>query len=392
MCFLRGDGIDLAQRERRRNSGRSSAGCSDAWVSLILVGHNEEDALEKCLRSLKEQSYTDFETVIVSDGSTDRMSAVSRQLVKRGLADRVLSTDLRGGKSSGINLACRMSRGDIIINVDCDCSFDRYAIEHLVRALDDPSVAAACGDVAPRNADESNIAQFQEIEYLQSISVGKRLGNAIDQVVCASGGSAPFAEPRSTMSAASTSAAARIWMLRCACVRRIGRSSTHRRRSATPMFPPRRSNIYASGCAGSATRSGSATASILPLSGPSQVALMCLSCCTSSNLILFNLIAAAAFPFYLLWLFAVYGSLTPMILVAAQAGLLFLDISTFLLAAWVTPKVNSLRLLPFVVGYSIFNGIFMRLFRLTAYVQEWIFNASSADPYSPAKVQLLRRW
>ena len=45
-----------------------------------------------------------------------------------------------------------------------------------------------------------------------------------------------------------------------------------------------------------------------------------------------------------------------------------------------------------MVGYSIFNGVFMRFFRLTAYLQEWVFNASSADTYSPFKVQLLRRW
>ena len=49
-------------------------------VSVILIGHNEEDALEACVRSLHEQSFNQFEIVIVSDGSTDRMSEVSRHL------------------------------------------------------------------------------------------------------------------------------------------------------------------------------------------------------------------------------------------------------------------------------------------------------------------------
>ncbi len=161
-------------------------------VSVILVGHNEEDALEACVRSLHEQSIQNFEIVIVSDGSTDRMVEVAQSLVKQGLATKVLSTSLRGGKSSGINLACAYASGDIIINVDCDCSFDRYAFEYLLRPFSDPAVGAVCGDIAPRNSDASVISQFQEIEYLQSIAVGKRIASAVNQVVCASGAFSAF--------------------------------------------------------------------------------------------------------------------------------------------------------------------------------------------------------
>lgn len=38
------------------------------------------------------------------------------------------------------------------------------------------------------------------------------------------------------------------------------------------------------------------------------------------------------------------------------------------------------------------SNVFMRLIRLTAYVQEWVFNASSKDNYVPRKVHLMRRW
>ena len=161
-------------------------------VSIILVGHNEAESIEACVRSLREQSFNDFEVVIVSDGSTDRMSRISQALVKKGYATRIISTDLRGGKASGINLACREAKGDILINVDCDCSFDRYAIENLLVPFLDPAVGAACGDIAPRNSHASIVAQFQEIEYLQSISVGKRIAGALDQVVCVSGAFGAF--------------------------------------------------------------------------------------------------------------------------------------------------------------------------------------------------------
>jgi hypothetical protein len=54
--------------------------------------------------------------------------------------------------------------------------------------------------------------------------------------------------------------------------------------------------------------------------------------------------------------------------------------------------VKSFRLLPYLVGYSVFNGFFMRFFRLAAYLQEWLFDASSSDTFSPSKVRLVRRW
>jgi cellulose synthase/poly-beta-1,6-N-acetylglucosamine synthase-like glycosyltransferase len=138
-------------------------------VSVIVAGLNEAEAIEKCVLSLRAQSFKDLEIVIVSDGSTDRMPQIARDLVRWGLADKAFSSDLRCGKSSGVNLAFRFSSGDIVINVDCDCSYDRFAIERIVAAFDDSSVGAACGDIVPRNGGASVIAAFQVIEYISNI-------------------------------------------------------------------------------------------------------------------------------------------------------------------------------------------------------------------------------
>ena len=95
-------------------------------------------------------------------------------------------------------------------------------------------------------------------------------------------------------------------------------------------------------------------------------------------------------PFYILWLFATYGDLAFVILLAAQIGLLAIDLTTFLLAAYTTPKAKAASFLPFIFGYSIFNGLFMRFIRVAAYLQEWIFRASYRDSYVPDKVHQVR--
>src|SRR5271169_5930162 len=177
---------------RRRAAGRLHASDAPRTISVVIVGHNEADSLDLCVRSLREQSLKGFEIVIVSDGSSDRMAAVASRLVKEGLADRALATDLRGGKASGVNLAIRASSGQIIINVDCDCSYDRFAIENIVKPFSDPTVGAVCGDIVPRNGNGSLVARFQEIEYAYTLSVGKRIAASVEQVNCVSGAFGAF--------------------------------------------------------------------------------------------------------------------------------------------------------------------------------------------------------
>lgn len=361
-------------------------------VSVILVGHNEEDALEACVRSLKEQSFTAFEIVVVSDGSTDKMVKVARSLVQRGMADRVLSTDLRGGKSSGINLAWRVASGDIVINVDCDCSFDRFAIEHLVRALDDPCVGAVCGDVAPRNGGASVIAQFQEIEYLQSISVGKRMANAIDQVVCASGAFSAFR--RAALDDVSGFDVGggedldvtlrmrnRGWRIAYApeaiCYTDVPTTAFQYIRQRLRW---ERDAIW--------IRYRKHTRLLNPFDPAFRLA----EAFHQWDFLLFNVAAAFVFPAYLIWLAVMYGSFTPAILIGMQIGLLALDVLILAIAAWTTGRDVFWRNLLYLPGYSMFMTYVMRPVRLLAYVDEWAFSGSHRDNYTPIKVRLERPW
>jgi len=380
-------GMTLRSRSGDWLPGECEADKTTPSVSIVLVGHNEEDALEACVRSLQEQSYTDFEIVIVSDGSTDRMSAVARSLVQRGLAARILSTDLRGGKSSGINLAWRMAAGDIIINVDCDCSFDRFAIEHLVRGLDDPRVGAVCGDVAPRNAQASVMAQFQEIEYLQSISVGKRMANAIDQVVCASGAFSAFR--RSALEDVGGGEDLDVTLR----MRRNGWRIAYAPEAVCYTDVPTTAFQYIR------QRLRWERDAIwiryrkhMRALNPFSPAFRPWEAFHQWDFLLFNVAAAFAFPIYLLWLAVQYGSFTPAILIAMQIGLLALDVLVLAVAAWTTGRPVFWRNLPYLPGYSIFMTYVMRPVRLLAYIDEWAFSGSHRDNYTPIKVRLERPW
>ena len=90
------------------------------------------------------------------------------------MIDLFLRNGTRGGKASAANLALRFSKGEYIVHLDADCSFDRDAIENiLVPFFLDPKIGAVGGNVKVRNYADSLCTRLQAIEYLKTISVGR---------------------------------------------------------------------------------------------------------------------------------------------------------------------------------------------------------------------------
>ena len=48
-------------------------------VSIIVPVYNGEKSIERCLRSIQNQSYTNIEVIVVNDGSTDHTEKVIKK-------------------------------------------------------------------------------------------------------------------------------------------------------------------------------------------------------------------------------------------------------------------------------------------------------------------------
>lgn len=143
-------------------------------VSVIIPGKNEGKHIYKLARSLNEQTYKNFELIIVDDGSDDDTPIICKDLQKHGFIDLFLRNDVRGGKASAANLALRYTKGKYIIHFDADCSFNRDAIENvLVPFYYNPKIGAVGGNLEVRNTDESLATTLQTIEYMKSITTGR---------------------------------------------------------------------------------------------------------------------------------------------------------------------------------------------------------------------------
>lgn len=161
-------------RRQRLLEARNALLAENPLVSIIVPGKNEGKHIFKLANSLKEQTYKNFEFIVVDDGSDDDTAVICGSLIKNGLITMFLSNKVRGGKASAANLALRYTKGKYIVHMDADCSFDVDAVENiLVPFYYDKKIGAVGGDVQVRNFRESLCATLQSLEYTDTISVGR---------------------------------------------------------------------------------------------------------------------------------------------------------------------------------------------------------------------------
>ncbi len=166
--------ITAVFRKKRVREGRNLFWAEKPLISIIVPGKNEGKHIFKLANSLKEQTYQNFELIVIDDGSDDETRAICNSLKKNGLIDIFLSNDVRGGKASAANLGLRYSSGKYIIHMDADCSYDRDAVENIIVPFYyDEKLGAVGGDVQVRNYRESLCASLQAIEYTDTISIGR---------------------------------------------------------------------------------------------------------------------------------------------------------------------------------------------------------------------------
>jgi len=111
-------------------------------VSVILVGHNTEHYLTKCLVSLVKTSYPNFEIIYVDNGSTDGSARCFQTYVHgRG---RLVKLDRNYGFTLANNIGAQSAGGEYLVFLNVDTVVDDRWLDELVSALEkDPAVGAA---------------------------------------------------------------------------------------------------------------------------------------------------------------------------------------------------------------------------------------------------------
>jgi glycosyltransferase involved in cell wall biosynthesis len=119
------------------------------FVSIVVTTFNEEKYIEKCLRSLRNQSYPCKEIIVVDSESTDRTVEIAKKY-----ADKVVVK--RCSIPEGRNIGAKESRGNLLLFVDADVILAPNWIDAAIPHLGDNRVVAVYGDLFPAESGVKN--------------------------------------------------------------------------------------------------------------------------------------------------------------------------------------------------------------------------------------------
>lgn len=110
-------------------------------ISIIIPNYNGKEFLGPCLAALSKQTYTDFEIIVVDNGSTDR----SVDFLKQNYPQvKLISLPENMGFSYAVNRGIEQSKGKYIALLNNDTKTDKRWLAEVVRVLEDNKEAGFC--------------------------------------------------------------------------------------------------------------------------------------------------------------------------------------------------------------------------------------------------------
>ena len=114
-----------------------------AKISIVVPIYKVEKYLEHCIDSIFNQSFDDFELILVDDGSPERSGMICDEIALRAddsiLTNTIVIHQKNGGlsaaRNSGIEWALKCSNSEWIVFIDSDDYLHKQFLEHLIESV-----------------------------------------------------------------------------------------------------------------------------------------------------------------------------------------------------------------------------------------------------------------
>lgn len=131
-------------------------------ISIVVPVYKSEKFLFECVESIMKQTYTDFELILVDDGSPDNCGIICDKLAKE--YDNIYVIHKKnGGASSARNVGIEISHGDFLMFVDSDDTIEKNMLERLFYVQQQTNADVVGSLLHPQR-------QFTDVDYQQYTS------------------------------------------------------------------------------------------------------------------------------------------------------------------------------------------------------------------------------
>ena len=133
-------------------------------ISIIIPVYNVANELRRCLHDILCQTYTDFECILVDDGSTDASGRMCDEYARKYSHFTVIHKE-NGGLSSARNAAIPLVKGQYLCFLDSDDELHPKALELMLGTLEKTGADLVS---APLEVFSTPYAKFPEVEQIHT--------------------------------------------------------------------------------------------------------------------------------------------------------------------------------------------------------------------------------
>ena len=121
---------------------------NEKFISIVIVTYNDEDFITSTINSVIRQSYTDFEILVVDNGSTDATNKLIKKEFGKNPKVKLIEIPKNQGASFAANLALKQVKGDFIALLCGDDLFLPNKLKKQVEFLEKyPNIAGVFTDI-----------------------------------------------------------------------------------------------------------------------------------------------------------------------------------------------------------------------------------------------------
>lgn len=151
-------------------------------ISIILPAYNAQNTLEKAIASVQGQTFTDWELLVVNDGSTDNTRSLAERYAGQDARIRVI-TQPNGGRSAARNTGLAHARGEYMAFLDADDMFLPNTLQDLYDAAQQEACDLVIGEIVASKhlpvLKNKLLKGAEAVAYLFSLKQNQRLLNSI---------------------------------------------------------------------------------------------------------------------------------------------------------------------------------------------------------------------
>lgn len=201
--------------------------CAEKSISVLVPAYNEELTIKNCIDAMEGLNYSNYEVIIINDGSKDQTFQKLNELLDLSISDREAEGKLtygaikgiyysekyenifvidkfNGGKADSLNAGIDCASSDIVITLDADSMLELNSLKYVSQYFQDDKIIALGGTVKiVQGAEKRNgviqdkftgkgIIKSQVISYIHGFYVRKLTQSVFNSIVVISGAFGAF--------------------------------------------------------------------------------------------------------------------------------------------------------------------------------------------------------